>query len=370
MNDTTKDVAATLLLPVRKGKSFLTEVIVTLNEQLCELGHVVHNISTSGKHLARFDIEGAQIVVAYCGAPVTPAKYRLYLRPDACDSVSDAEAAARVKEHRACVIVSARPHDLPGYVTPSMDQIEDLMHHLITYVCEKVRVRLVLWGQTGILYTEDEFADIVALSDACRPANPVRTQADGTDDVWFGEAYPALIAAQNSYTPENAENSDPGKRGLFAQNVMDIRSLHERLDGSLAERRRLRPKGSDAGAPTTDKTQQPVTPLPEDITAPANDLPDMPMPKFSEATRIRRALYPEDLSATISPRDMPLVHRISIYTLNTTLLVVAFPVGAGMLVFNAAGRENLTATARAMAITGVGIFYSQLPFVQELWTLL
>lgn len=102
----------------------------------------------------------------------------------------------------------------------------------------------------------------------------------------------------------------------------------------------------------------------------ANDTPDLPSPKTGEAERLRAALYPDNLEEVTSPRDRPLAHRLSIYTLNTSLLIVALPVGAAMLTYNALGRESLTATARAMAITGVGIFYSQLPIAQKMLALI
>lgn len=382
MSEPMQDVAATLLLPERKSATFITEISAALNDRLCELGHVVQNISTSGRHLSRFDLAGAQIVVAYCGAPVTPEEYRRYLRPAKRDTFSDNEAVAQLSAHRACVILSAKPKALPGYPAPLISEIESLMHQLITGLRETVNIRLVLWGQTGMLYTDGEFAEVVKRAAAAQPVYPIRGKVIGeseivvaggeTDAAAFGEAPAGFAAYRGAPTPESesavpaaAPEPEMSGPGIFAQNVMDICRLHDRLDGNLAQIRRIRPAATSrkAGASFDPADFEPMTV--------ANDLPDLPTPKVSEAERLRKALYPEAVvpQPASSPRDMPLEHRLAIYTLNTTLLVIALPVGAAMLTFNALGRESLTATARAMAITGVGIFYSQLPIAQKLLAL-
>lgn len=382
MREPIKDVAATLLLPERKSATFITEVSAAINDHLCALGHVVHNISASGRHLARFDLAGAQIVVAYCGAPVTPAEYRRYLRPAKRDSFSDDEALAQLSIHRSCLILSAKPKALPGYPAPSLTEIEALMHQLITGLHQTINIRLVLWGQTGILYTEGEFAEVVARSAAAKPPTPIRAMA--TTAVTTADEEPAPLAdlfaesdlqdamAEPAPVPRIADTvasespvADSTGPGLFAQNVMDICRLHDRLDGNLAQIRRIRPN------PPRPREAAPFTNADFEPMVVANDTPDLPSPKASQAERIRKALYPDEVATqpALSPRDRPLEHRLAIYTLNTTLLVISLPVGAAMLTYNALGRESLTNTARAMAITGVGIFYSQLPIAQKLLAL-
>jgi hypothetical protein len=370
MSEANQDVAATLLLPERKGATFITEVSAALNDRICELGHVVHNISTSGRHLARFDLAGAQIVVAYCGAPVSPAEYRRYLRPAKRETYSDNEAVAQLSVHRACIILSAKPKELPGFPAPLMSEIEALMHQLITGLRESINISLVLWGQTGMLYTEGEFAQVAARAAAAQQVYPVRERVE------------ALVGAEMAETSVTANGQPATERpdvetgapdavvagairatgpSLFEQNVMDICRLHDRLDGSLAQIRRIKPKPQPKFRGEPDELDPMLV---------ANDTPDLPAPKLSEAERVRAALYPEDLEEATAPRDRSLPHRLSIYTLNTSLLIVALPVGAAMLTYNALGRESLTATARAAAITGVGIFYSQLPIAQKMLALI
>jgi len=52
------------------------------------------------------------------------------------------------------------------------------------------------------------------------------------------------------------------------------------------------------------------------------------------------------------------VARLTVYAMNATLMIMAFPVGFALLVFNILGGENLRTTAHAMALTGLGIAVS------------
>ncbi len=47
--------------------------------------------------------------------------------------------------------------------------------------------------------------------------------------------------------------------------------------------------------------------------------------------------------------------KITVYVMNAILLIMAFPVGFGMLVFNILGGENLRTTSHVIALTGFAI---------------
>ena len=49
------------------------------------------------------------------------------------------------------------------------------------------------------------------------------------------------------------------------------------------------------------------------------------------------------------------VEQLTVYTMTMTLMVLAFPIGFAMLIYNILGGENLKATSRAMALTGIGM---------------
>lgn len=52
------------------------------------------------------------------------------------------------------------------------------------------------------------------------------------------------------------------------------------------------------------------------------------------------------------------IARLTVYAMNATLMIMAFPVGFALLVFNILGGENLRTTAHAIALTGLGIALS------------
>lgn len=93
-----------------------------------------------------------------------------------------------------------------------------------------------------------------------------------------------------------------------------------------------------------------------------------------EMAHIREDRYSRDTGADsppharplAGPRDMPLPHRLTIYTINATLMVIALPVGAAVMTYCALGRESLSVAARAMALTGAAIGISQLDAMQGL----
>ena len=93
---------------------------------------------------------------------------------------------------------------------------------------------------------------------------------------------------------------------------------------------------------------------------PANSLPDLPHPMVEHAARIRDALYTDEHGQALFGPDgkAPTVERLTLYTLNASLLIAAAPVGAALLTYNALGRESLKLTSRAVALTGFAVALS------------
>lgn len=63
-----------------------------------------------------------------------------------------------------------------------------------------------------------------------------------------------------------------------------------------------------------------------------------------------------------------LAARLTVYAMNATVMVFAFPVGFGLLIFNILGGENLRTTAHAMALTGMAIALSMTEVGQQIIT--
>ena len=75
---------------------------------------------------------------------------------------------------------------------------------------------------------------------------------------------------------------------------------------------------------------------------------------------LRNAMLPDlDNGDDTKGTDRPVAHRMAIYTLNTSLLVICLPVGAAMFSYCALGRENLNVVGRVMALTGIALGLAQ-----------
>ena len=90
---------------------------------------------------------------------------------------------------------------------------------------------------------------------------------------------------------------------------------------------------------------------PFDATAPAsNDAPMIPPPLHEHLARVRHALY--DPTGQLDPqRFEPSVQmRLASHTMNATLIVVAFPVGAALTAYSLVRGSDIRVSAQAMAI--------------------
>lgn len=73
---------------------------------------------------------------------------------------------------------------------------------------------------------------------------------------------------------------------------------------------------------------------------------------FGEALHEMRAQFHEILENPAA--DIPLA-RVLVYSLNLVLLILAFPVGFAMLIFNVLGGANLRTTVHVLALTGLAM---------------
>lgn len=69
------------------------------------------------------------------------------------------------------------------------------------------------------------------------------------------------------------------------------------------------------------------------------------------ASRPSRAVSHEPQEA----RGNDVAHQLTVYTCNLILMVMAFPIGMAILIWNILGGENLRSTAHSIALTGMGL---------------
>ena len=87
---------------------------------------------------------------------------------------------------------------------------------------------------------------------------------------------------------------------------------------------------------------------------PANDAPDLPLPKDLELARVRAALYPEPASEPVAEEEVvySTQMRLAAHCMNATLILVWAPLGAAVMTYSLLRGENMRLSARTMAVAG------------------
>jgi len=165
--------------------------------------------------------------------------------------------------------------------------------HVVRHLIERLDPALVHWHLGDTLFTADEFEAPPAAPAGARPA-----------------------AAQTA--PQPPRDAAEG----------EIDDTHARIDRQAASRMRSGDDATRAGEA-----------------------------RLREA---RKVIFADDLIESTDhqrppPRDVGVPEQVSVYLMTMTMMLLAFPVGFAMLVYTVLRGENLTVTARAMALTGVGI---------------
>ncbi|SFP49776.1 hypothetical protein [Tranquillimonas alkanivorans] len=77
-------------------------------------------------------------------------------------------------------------------------------------------------------------------------------------------------------------------------------------------------------------------------------------------------LPPVDAIEETDRNGMNLPAKLTLYTLNSTLCIMSFPIGAGMMTYNLLSGGSINGTARAMGLTGALIGLMHMPGAQAL----
>ena len=85
----------------------------------------------------------------------------------------------------------------------------------------------------------------------------------------------------------------------------------------------------------------------------------LPQTESRDLNILREVFLSNQADADEQVTERTVAHRLAIYTLNTSLVVICLPVGVAMFSYCALGRESLNAVGRAMALTGIGIALAQ-----------
>lgn len=85
---------------------------------------------------------------------------------------------------------------------------------------------------------------------------------------------------------------------------------------------------------------------------------------------IHDAAHDEAFTPEAREESQSEVARLTVYALNGILMIIAFPIGMALLLFNIIGGENLRTTAHVMALTGLAFALAMTPFGKALFSAL
>ncbi|ALG90136.1 MULTISPECIES: hypothetical protein [Actibacterium] len=205
--------------------------------------------------------------------------------------------------------------------------------HVVRHLLRSQKASLVHWSHSNTLFTAEEFESPTLTGYAPQPRRPERS-----------------AAAEATPRPKMGMAMGAGK---FQESHMQVSRNHDRLDESFANAVR----GDMPGETTTRRYTG----------------------DSREEERLRRArrrifasdmIESEDVKRSAPPEEIGLLEQLSVYVMTITLMVLSFPVGFAMLIYNVLRGENLKMTARAMALTGVGVGLASTQATQTLLSMM
>ncbi|MGR3755754.1 MAG: hypothetical protein ACU0AT_00795 [Tranquillimonas sp.] len=137
--------------------------------------------------------------------------------------------------------------------------------------------------------------------------------------------------------------------------------------------------GTGTGEQARQKSQRRIDaakralPLPPPPAAPRQPVSDAARSDLAAAARSRAHARLAQAGRRPDPRGelrRSLPGKLTLYTMNTTLCVMALPVGAGMMTYNVLSGGSVVATARAMALTGLALALGGSPVLGQLTAML
>lgn len=318
--DTTTSTSVSLIYTEKPVLNF-ADFVSRLESALREVDYEHMSLKWDHDDLVIFDLDGSRVIFGYWEA--TPGT-----NPP-CKSI---------------LVLSVGPG--PDWTAPAV-----LAGHRQA-LCRSVTARIAALHPADAIYWKD-FKGIFRPEDF----------DDLIDEVM--QSHSAVItAAAEQGTPEERERILERRRYLDDAPGPD---LVQRLSAELEEKisqapaaafaqveEATKPKRS-AAAKAAATAERPAAPMP------ANSVPDVPHPMVVEMHRIRDALYPKEGEEEEGEQQkLPVARRLAVYTVNTTLLIVAMPAGAALLTYNILKGEDERVTAQALALTGAVIGISQL----------
>ncbi|MCR8725690.1 hypothetical protein [Frigidibacter sp. ROC022] len=315
----------------------LSRMEAVLSDLLLEFRMPVLRVEAPGAARLRLITGRAEVLLSFRDAPLPRDQLADPARPEGGED-RDALARIRLKRHRAVLSLSLRrldPEEASDSAPLSHYQGLAVIQRLIRSLSGLWPADLVIWEPSRTVYTISEF-NALERRERIVPTRPRRCELPHRDSR---RQRPKML---------DIGQESPALTEVFSQ-----------LDKVLP---RHPEPANDGSGPGPQPQPAPLARTPAEPTPQvANDLPDLPRPGHDVQTRLKAVFgaiqLPRD-NALCTAKDATLPGRLAVYALNGSILVMAFPVGMGMLTYNVMKGENLTATARMMALTGIGMALS------------
>lgn len=312
------------LVYARRPKLNFAGAVAEMDAALREVGAASYRLLWDQDDLVSFDVDGSRVVLGLGDALRT--------------------ATGKISAMVTTLVISIGNGPKAGLPTKLADHRAALLSAIVERFHASHPPECTLWSEIGHVFTADDF------------------------DLTLAEAAEALIIGKRLKPQPKppAFNTDP----RFG--TPEVERLMHRLAHQIAPRPSTKAavslappmpprKSRQIAAPMViDQTATAVPPMPHHAADFANDAPAMPHPMVGEMRSIRQALYPARPRKPQPRGKAPLPQRLTIYTMNATLMLVALPVGSAILVYNMIRGEDLNLNARAIAATGTIVGLAQL----------
>lgn len=241
---------------------------------------------------------------------------------------SDEEIAEMLHDYPYTLAVSVEDGDSRS--VPERLRVS-VCYHVVRQLLRCHEASLVQWHHTNTLFTAEEFENPTNAQPTVTPRRPKAT----------GTRVPR---------PKPLETTLSGGADRFSAGYMGVAETHDRLDESFAQV--VDP--DHAHSHEAETAEEAGRGSWKDI------LPNL-APSEEKLRRSRLAIFAsdlieiEDVKLEAPEKEPELAEQLTVYVMTLTIMVMMFPAGFAMMIYNILAGENLKMTARAMALTGVGI---------------
>lgn len=351
----TGNAIATLLLMNRQDIDF-TGLMQRIVEALRDNMLLVTGVRLLPRGQMVLDVADQELIVAYLDKTLPVEDFATCARPEGSDtSMSEPRIGFVLENHQSAFIVSVTPQgqddeqdaltfeDLADMIdkdesgqpsaTETARKVCRLVARTIASICPP---KLVIWHANNTIYTTGEFrkAGNDELNAGPRhasralPAVGRRRHSRPQQPEWLAGAE-AVLAANSLHDPVTPPAAD-------SDLLVFARPAARHMEANAVEPRRFT-LGLQAMA--------------------ANDRPHLRLEQADRVERVKTVLRDISESELAERRLLPMGHRLTIYGLSASLMMVSLPVGAAVMTYNVLGRENLRSTARvtALAATAKGL---------------